>query len=132
MAAVGAISLVSLLMRSPFTFRIARQHVDDRVLQDPQRMTLLYRSHVAATSWWAGAQFTAAGASAICVAAKSGALATVVQSVGTLLPAGMTRYHHGRGTRDPRDPSEDEKDPEEESRASDPEAARTDSGSGTT
>src|ERR1700733_5871320 len=75
MAAVGAISLISLVIRSPFTFRIARQPVDDKVLQNPQRMSQLYRSHVAATSWWAGSQFTAAGASAICVAGKSGVLA---------------------------------------------------------
>jgi hypothetical protein len=124
MAAVGAISLISLVIRSPFTFRIARQHVDDEVLQNPQRMSQLYRSHVAATSWWAGSQFTAAGASAICVAGKSGVLATVVQSVGTLLPAGMTRYHHSHGTREPVDPGDEPADP-------DPEAARTDSGSGT-
>jgi hypothetical protein len=126
MAAVGAISLISLLIRSPFTFRIARRHVDNDVLNDPERMSLLYRAHVSATSWWAGSQFTAAGASAICVAGKSGVLATIVQSVGTLLPAGMTRYHHSRGTREPEDPSEDDQV------GSEPEAAKSDSGSGTT
>jgi hypothetical protein len=126
MAAVGAISGLSLLIRSPFTFRIARLHVDDEVLQDPQRMSLLYRAHVAATSWWAGSQFTAAGASAICVAGKSGVLATIVQSVGTLLPAGMTRYQHGRGTREPVEPAEDEPP------GSGREVEKTDSDSGTT
>jgi hypothetical protein len=133
MAAVGAISALSLLIRSPFTFRIARLHVDQEVLKDPQRMSLLYRAHVAATSWWAGSQFTAAGASAICVAGKSGVLATIVQGVGTLLPAGMTRYQHDRGTRQPVEPREDEPAGSgDESASSAPEAEKTDSGSGTT
>jgi hypothetical protein len=101
MAAVGAISCISLAIRSPFTFRIARRHVDDEFRDDPQRMNLLYRAHVSATSWWAGSQFTAAGASALCVASKSGVLAAVVQTLGTLLPVGVTRYQHDRGTRDP-------------------------------
>jgi hypothetical protein len=99
MAAVGAISLVSLLIRSPFTFRIATRHVGEAVLKDPSRVKTLYRAHFAATSWWAGSQFTAAGASALCVAGKSGALAAVFQSVGTLIPVGMTRYQHTKSTR---------------------------------
>ena len=99
MAAVGAISLVSLLIRSPFTFRIASRHVGDEVLKDPSRVKSLYKAHFAATSWWAGSQFTAAGASAACVAGKSGVLAAVFQSVGTLIPVGMTRYQHSKSTR---------------------------------
>ena len=101
MAAVAAISGLSLAMRSPFTFRIARRHVESEVLDDPQRLNALYKAHVAATSWWAGSQIVAAAASAICVGARSTVGAAVVQSVGTLFPAGMTRYHHGRGTREP-------------------------------
>ncbi len=101
MAAVAAISTVSLAIRSPFTFRIARLHVDNDVLDDPRRLKALYKAHVAATSWWAGSQFVAAAASALCVGAKSAVGATVIQSVGTLLPAGMTRYQHDRGTRPP-------------------------------
>jgi hypothetical protein len=99
MAAVGTISLLSLLIRSPFTFRIASRHVGEDVLKDPAKVKTLYQAHVAATSWWAGSQFTAAGASALCVAGKSGVLAAVFQSVGTLIPVGMTRYHHAKGTR---------------------------------
>ena len=100
MAAVSGISVVSLAIRSPFTFRIARLHVDKTVLDDPGRLNALYKAHVAATSWWAGSQFVAAAASAVCVGMKSVVGATVIQSVGTILPAGMTRYHHGRGTRE--------------------------------
>jgi hypothetical protein len=99
MAAVGAISLLSLVIRSPFTFRIAARHVDDDLLRDPQRLKVFYRAHVAATSWWAGSQMVAAGAGAIFVAVKSVVWATVFQSVGTLVPVGMTRYHHDRGLR---------------------------------
>jgi hypothetical protein len=99
MAAVAALSAASLVMRSPFTFRIARRHVGDEVLDDPNRFQALYRAHVAATSWWAGSQIVGAVASALCVAARSLALASVFQGVGTLVPVGMTRYHHARGTR---------------------------------
>jgi hypothetical protein len=98
MAAVAAISTASLLMGSPFTFRIARRHVDDELLDDPERFDKLYRAHVAATSWWAGSQMVAAAASAGFVAARSLVWASVFQGVGTLVPVGMTRYHHGRGT----------------------------------
>jgi hypothetical protein len=103
MAAVSAISVVSLAIRSPFTFRIARLHVDTDILDDPKRLNSLYHAHVAATSWWAGSQFVAASASAICVGARSVLGAAVIQSVGTLLPAGMTRYHHDRAARPPGD-----------------------------
>jgi hypothetical protein len=101
MAAVAAISTLSLAMRTPFTFRIASRHVDDDLLNDPQRLQTLYRAHVAATSWWAGSQFLAAVASAACVAGRSVILASLFQGVGTLVPVGMTRYHHGRATRPP-------------------------------
>ena len=99
MAAVAALSTTSLVMRSPFTFRIARRHVEEEILDDPDRLQTLYRAHVAATSWWAGSQIVAAGASALCVAARSTGWASVLQGVGTLIPVAMTRYHHGRGTR---------------------------------
>jgi hypothetical protein len=99
MAAVAALSAASLAMRSPFTFRIARRHVGDEVLDNPDRFRALYRAHVAATSWWAGSQIVGAAASALCVAARSLTWASVFQGVGTLIPVGMTRYHHARGTR---------------------------------
>jgi hypothetical protein len=99
MAAVAALSAASLAMGSPFTFRIARRHVDDDLLDDPDRFKTLYRAHVAATSWWAGSQIVAAGASALCIGARLTGWASVLQAVGTLVPVGMTRYHHGRGTR---------------------------------
>lgn len=99
MAAVAALSAASLVMRSPFTFRIARRHVEDEVLNDPDRLKKLYQAHVAATSWWAGSQIVAAAASALCVAARSVGWASVLQGLGTLIPVGMTRYHHGRASR---------------------------------
>jgi hypothetical protein len=101
MAAVAALSTASLLMRSPFTFRIARRHVEGDILDDPDRFQTLYRAHVAATSWWAGSQIVAAAASAACVAAHTLVWASVLQGVGTIIPVGMTRYHHDRGTRVP-------------------------------
>jgi hypothetical protein len=116
MAAVSAISVVSLAIRSPFTFRIARLHVERDILDDPQRLNTLYKAHVAATSWWAGSQFVAAAASAVCVGARSALGATVIQSVGTLLPAGMTRYHHNRGARLSSDA--EKSDPEKETESS--------------
>jgi len=106
MAAVAALSALSLAMRQPFTFRIARSHVDDELLNDPQRLKVLYSAHVAATSWWAGSQMLAAGASAACVAGRSVVLASLFQGVGTLVPVGMTRYHHSRGTRAPSEDDE--------------------------
>lgn len=105
MAAVAFLSAASLAMRSPFTFRIARRHVDVDLLDDPERFQKLYQAHVAATSWWAGSQIVAAGASALCVAAHSVGWASVLQGAGTIVPVGMTRYHHGRGTR-PTQPDE--------------------------
>jgi hypothetical protein len=114
MAAVAALSTASLVMGSPFTFRIARRHVEDDILDDPDRFQTLYKAHVAATSWWAGSQIVAAGASALCVGAHLLGWASVIQAVGTLVPVGMTRYHHGRGTR-PVAPVESEKESEAES-----------------
>lgn len=121
MAAVSAISVVSLAIRSPFTFRIARLHVDRDVLDDPKRLNSLYRAHVAATSWWAGSQFVAAAASAICVGARSPLGAAAIQSAGTLLPAGMTRYHHSRAAR----PSDENADDSADDGAEEPEASVT-------
>ena len=111
MAAVSALSTASLLMRSPFTFRIARRHVEGDILDDPDRFQTLYRAHVAATSWWAGSQIVAAAASAACVAAHTVGWASVLQGVGTIIPVGMTRYHHDRGTRVP-EPGETQVDAE--------------------
>ena len=44
MAAVSAISVVSLAIRSPFTFRIARLHVDRDILDDPKRLNVVVPS----------------------------------------------------------------------------------------
>src|ERR1700733_12151064 len=46
MAAVAFLSAASLAMRSPFTFRIARRHVEGDLLDDPERFQKLYRAHV--------------------------------------------------------------------------------------
>ena len=81
-------------------FRIASRHVGDELLDDPDRLKKLYKAHVTATSWWVGSQISAAAASAACVAARSLGWASVLQGVGTLIPVGMTRYHHGRATRE--------------------------------
>lgn len=96
MAAVGGLSTGSIVVGSPFTYRIARTHVAQALLDDPVHHRLLYRAHLVATSSWAVAQGVAAAASAICVAAGSTVVAIVVQSVGTLVPVGMTRFQHER------------------------------------
>ncbi len=97
---VGGLSSVSLAMKSPFTYRIARQHVPKTLLDDADHHRLLYRAHVWATSSWAGGQLAAGAASAAMVAAKAGSAAVIaVQSVGTFLPAATTRFQHLRVAR---------------------------------
>lgn len=97
---VGGLSSASLAMRSPFTYRIARDHVPKALLESPDHHHLLYRAHVRATSSWAGGQLAAGAASAAMVAAKAGSAAVVaVQSVGTLLPVATTRFQHARVAR---------------------------------
>jgi hypothetical protein len=99
MAAVGSLSTGSIIAKSPFTYRIARSHVEPSVLEDPAHHRILYRAHLIATSSWAVGQGVAAGASAICVAVGSAAAAIALQSVGTLVPVVMTRYQHERAAR---------------------------------
>jgi len=100
LGAVGGISSASLAMKSPFTYRIAREHVPREMLENPAHQRLLYRAHVLATSWWAASQLAAGTASAAMVAVKTGPAAVIaVQSVGTLLPVAATRFHHERATK---------------------------------
>jgi len=96
LAAIGGLSTVSLLMRSPFTYRIERNHIPERVLDDPVLHDLFYRAHVTATSSWAVCQSVAAAIAAVFIHAKLAPGAVIVQIVGTLTPVGMTRYHHER------------------------------------
>jgi hypothetical protein len=97
LGAVGTLSSASLAMRSPFTYRIARDHVPKELLDSPIHRRLLYRAHIVATSCWAGSQLVAGGVSAAMVAAKTGSAAVIaVQSVGTLVPVAATRFQHER------------------------------------
>jgi hypothetical protein len=96
MAAIGSLSTGSIIARSPFTYRIARTHIEPSVLEDPLHHRILYRAHLIATSSWAVGQGVAAGASAVCVAVGSTSAAIALQSVGTLFPVVMTRYQHER------------------------------------
>jgi hypothetical protein len=96
LTAIGLLSVVSLLMRSPFTYRIERNHVPAHVLQDTALHRHFYRVHVIATSSWAVSQGVAAAIGALLIHAKLAPGAVVVQTVGTLTPIGMTRFHHER------------------------------------
>jgi hypothetical protein len=96
LTAIGFLSVASLLMHSPFTYRIERNHVPAHVLQDSDLHRHFYRVHVIATSSWAVSQGTAAAIGAILIHAKLTPGATVVQTIGTLTPIGMTRFHHER------------------------------------
>jgi hypothetical protein len=91
---VGGLSVVSLLMRSPFTYRIERNHVPKRVLEDSALHGAFYRAHVVATSSWAASQSLAAAVGAVLIHAKLDPGAALVQAVGTLTPVGITRYRH--------------------------------------
>lgn len=96
MSAIGGISSASLAIKSPFTYRIARDHVPPAILEDPHRNGILYRAHVVATTWWAASQLLAAGTSALLLVAGERVPAIAVQAVGTLVPVALTRYQHER------------------------------------
>jgi hypothetical protein len=98
MSMVGGLSAASLAIRSPFTYRIARDHVPRAVLDDPEHHRQLFHAHVIATSVWAGGQLLAAGASALLVFRHQPGFAIAVQAVGTLVPVAATRYQHERVT----------------------------------
>lgn len=96
LAAIGTLSTISLVMRSPFTYRIEKAHISPKVLANPLHHGILYRAHVIATSSWSICQYIGAGGAALLVHAKLGGAAVVPEVAGTIIPTGMTVFHSGR------------------------------------
>jgi hypothetical protein len=99
MTAFGALSLISLAIRSPFTYQVARDKVPQWILDDPDHHGRLRRAHVTATAAWAAAQITAGVSGIGLIEARLAAAVVATQVAGTLMPAGVTRYQHDRSVR---------------------------------
>jgi hypothetical protein len=96
LAAFGGLSLVSLAIGTPFTYRIVRDKVPQRILDDPDRHHHLRRAHVTATAIWATAQVAAGAAGFALIAEGLAPASAATQAAGTLVPVGVTRYLHNR------------------------------------
>lgn len=96
LAFIGLLSAVSLLMRSPFTYRCHRDHLPDAALKSTAAHEVIYRRHVTATAVWAISELLAGGASALLILNHHGGWAIAVQIAGTLVPMGYTRFTHER------------------------------------
>jgi hypothetical protein len=115
---VGLLSLVSLAMRSPFTYRIARDKVPGWILKDASHHARLFHAHVVATSSWAAAQTAAGALGALLIGVRLVPIAISAQVIGTLVPVGVTRYQHERfmhsavATQDAASPAQEDADDE--------------------
>lgn len=93
---VGALSLISIVISPPFTYRIARDKVPDWVLRDAAKQAMLLRAHITATKSWTVAQTAAGALGSVFIAAGLAPVAIAAQLIGTLVPAGFTRFQHDR------------------------------------
>jgi hypothetical protein len=94
LVAVGLLSLFSLAVRSPFTYRIARDKVPAWILKDSVQHARLLRAHVVATRSWAAAQTAGGALGAVLIDARIAPAAVAAQAIGTLLPVAVTRVQH--------------------------------------
>jgi hypothetical protein len=94
LVAVGLLSFFSLAVRSPFTYRIARDKVPAWILKDSVQHARLFRAHVVATRSWATAQTAGGALGAILIDARIAPAAVAAQTIGTLLPVAVTRIQH--------------------------------------
>jgi hypothetical protein len=95
-AVVGLLSLASIMIRPPFTYRIAREKVPDWIFTDAPHHARFLRAHMTATRSWAVAQATGGALGAVFIAARLVPVAITAQVIGTLVPVGITRFQHER------------------------------------
>lgn len=96
LAAFGCLSLVSLAIKCPFTYRIARDKVAAWILDDPGHHSRLRHAHTVATASWAGAQIAAGVCGMAFIATRHPDTAIAAELAGTLTPAGVTKFQHER------------------------------------
>jgi hypothetical protein len=94
--AVGLLSLASIVIRPPFTYRIACDKVPEWILKDVVHQARLLRAHMTATRSWAVAQTVGGALGAVLIAVGLAPFSIIAQLIGTVVPVGITRLQHER------------------------------------
>ena len=93
-AFIGVLASISLLIKSPFTYRCHCDHLPKDVVESSETNDVIYKHHVAATSVWAISEVIAGGISALLILNHHSGIAVMCQIIGTIIPMGYTQMIH--------------------------------------